>query len=47
MFMAREPMVGEESGEAWSARVEWCRLVAAREKSMPRDRRGKMLVGEA
>jgi hypothetical protein len=22
MFMAREPMVGEESGDAWAARVE-------------------------
>lgn len=47
MFMAREPAVGEESGEVWSARVEWCRLVAAREKSRPRDLRGRMFVGEA
>lgn len=47
MLMAREPMVGEESGDAGSARVEWCRLVAAREKSRPRDRRGRMFVGEA
>ena len=48
MFMAREPIVGDESGDAWSARVEWCRLVAAREKSRPRDRRGRMfVVGEA
>jgi hypothetical protein len=47
MLMAREPTVGEESGDAWSARVEWCRLVAAREKSRPRDRRGRMLEGEA
>jgi len=31
MFMARDPMVGDESGDAWLASVEWCRLVAARE----------------
>ena len=47
MFIALLPIVGEESGEAWSARVEWWRLVAAREKSRPRDLRGRMLVGEA
>jgi hypothetical protein len=41
------PMVGDESGLEASARVEWCRLVAAREKSKPRDRRGKILVGDA
>lgn len=29
--------VGEESGDDCSANVEWCRLVAAREKSMPRE----------
>jgi len=45
--MAREPMVGEESGSAGSAKVEWCKLVAAREKSRPRDLRGKIFVGEA
>lgn len=44
--MARLPIVGEESGSAWSARVEWCKLVAAREKSRPRDLRGSMF-GEA
>ena len=43
MFMAREPTVGDEPGDTGSARVEWCRLVAAREKSRPRDRRGRML----
>lgn len=50
MFMALPlppPMVGEESGEDCSARVEWCRLVAALEKSRPRDRRGRMFVGDA
>jgi hypothetical protein len=40
-------MVGEESGEAWSARVEWWRLVAAREKSRPLDRLGRIFVGDA
>jgi len=47
MFMARPPMVGDESGDDCSASVEWCRLVAALEKSRPRDRRGRMFVGEA
>lgn len=50
MSMARPmppPIVGDESGDDCSASVEWCRLVAAREKSSPRDRRGRMLVGEA
>lgn len=41
------PIVGEVSGEDCSASVEWCRLVAALEKSKPRDRLGSMLVGEA
>lgn len=40
-------MVGEESGEDWSARVEWCRFVHARENSAPRDRRGSTEAGEA
>jgi hypothetical protein len=47
MFMALPPMVGDESGDDCSARVEWWRLVAAREKSRPRERRGRILVGEA
>ena len=47
MFMARPPMVGDESGDDCSASIEWWRLVAAREKSRPLDRRGRMLVGEA
>lgn len=48
MFMApRPPMVGDESGEDCSARVEWWRLVAAREKSRPRDLRGRALDGDA
>ena len=42
----REPMIGEESGEDCSARVEWCRFVQALEKSNPRDRRGRT-EGEA
>lgn len=36
----RDPIMGEDSGED-SASVEWCRLVAAREKSNPLERRGK------
>jgi hypothetical protein len=47
MVMPREPMVGEESGEDCSARVEWCRLVHALEKSKPRDRRGRTEEREA
>jgi len=47
IFIALDPMVGDESGEACSARVEWCRLVAAREKSSPLDRLGRMFVGDA
>lgn len=47
MFMPRPPAVGLESGLGWSARVEWCRLVAAREKSSPLERRGRTFVGEA
>lgn len=45
--MALLPIVGDESGDAWSARVEWWRLVAAREKSRPLDLRGRMFVGDA
>lgn len=40
-------MTGDESGDGCSARIEWWRLVAAREKSRPRERRGSRLVGEA
>jgi hypothetical protein len=40
-------IVGEESGEDCSARVEWWRLVHARENSAPRDRRGRSEAGEA
>lgn len=47
MFIPRSPMTGDESGDGCSARIEWWRLVAAREKSRPRERRGKRLVGEA
>jgi len=46
MFIARPVIVGEESGEDCSARVEWWRLVAAREKSIPRDRLGITLDGD-
>lgn len=44
--MARPVMVGEVSGDDCSASVEWCRFVAAREKSKPRDLRGSMLKGD-
>lgn len=44
MFIARPVIVGLESGLEWSANVEWCRLVAALEKSRPRDLRG--ITGE-
>lgn len=47
IFMPRPPIVGLESELGWSARVEWCRLVAAREKSSPLERRGRTFVGEA
>lgn len=40
-------IVGDESGEDWSGRVEWCRLVQARENSAPRERRGSSDAGEA
>lgn len=45
MVIPRPPMVGEESGDD-SARVEWWRLVHAREKSRPRERRGSTELGE-
>ena len=45
MNIDREPTMGDDSGED-SARVEWCRLVAAREKSKPLDRRGNDAGGE-
>ena len=42
----RVPTVGDESGDD-SARVEWCRFVAALEKpSIPLDRRGRTDEGE-
>jgi hypothetical protein len=40
-------IVGEESGDDWSARVEWCRCVQARENSAPRERRGSEGAGVA
>ena len=43
----RWPAVGDESGDGWSARIEWCRLVHARENSAPRDRRGSRDAGDA
>jgi hypothetical protein len=46
MFIALPPMVGDESGEDFSAKVEWWRFVAAREKSRPRDLLGRTLEGE-
>lgn len=45
MATPRPPIVGEESGED-SARVEWWRFVQAREKSNPRERRGRTEPGE-
>ena len=45
MATPRPPIVGDDSGED-SASVEWCRLVQAREKSRPRDRRGRIEPGE-
>ena len=46
MFIALPPMVGDESGEDCSAKVEWWRFVAAREKSRPLDLLGRTLEGE-
>lgn len=40
-------IVGDESGDDCSARVEWWRWVQARENSAPRDRRGSSEAGEA
>lgn len=40
-------IVGEESGDDCSARVEWWRLVQALENSAPRDRRGRRAAGAA
>ena len=37
--------VGEDSGDDCSASVEWCRFVAALEKSMPLALRGRTEVG--
>jgi hypothetical protein len=45
-IMARWASAGDESGDDWSARVEWWRLVTAREKSMPRECRGSTLAGD-
>ena len=42
----RPPTVGDDSGEDCSARMEWCKFVAAREKSSPRERRGSTDAGE-
>lgn len=41
----RPPIVGDDSGDD-SARVERCKFVQAREKSRPRDRRGRTEPGE-
>jgi hypothetical protein len=47
IFIALPEMVGEESGLlACSAKVEWCKFVAAREKSRPRDLLGRTLEGD-
>lgn len=40
-------IVGEESGDDWSGRVEWWRWVQALENSAPRERRGSSDAGEA
>lgn len=40
-------IVGDESGEDWSASVEWCKLVHALENSAPLDRRGRREAGDA
>jgi hypothetical protein len=40
-------IVGDESGDDWSARVEWWRWVQALENSAPRDRRGRSEAAEA
>ena len=47
IIIPRPPIVGEESGEDCSAKVEWCRLVQALEKSRPLDRRGSTEAAEA
>lgn len=39
------PTVGDDSGDDCSASVEWCRFVAALEKSMPLALRGRTEVG--
>lgn len=41
----RPPIVGDDSGDD-SARVDRCRFVHAREKSSPRDRRGRTDPGD-
>lgn len=40
-------IVGDESGDDWSASVEWWRLVQALENSAPRERRGRSEAGDA
>lgn len=40
------PITGDESGSLCSARVEWCRLVQALEKSRPRECLGRLVAGE-
>lgn len=39
------PTVGEDSGDDCSASIEWCRFVAALEKSIPLALRGRTDVG--
>jgi hypothetical protein len=45
IIIPRPPTVGDESGDD-SARVEWWRFVHAREKSSPRERRGRTEPGD-
>lgn len=40
-------IIGEESGDDCSARVEWCRFVQALEKSSPRECLGSDVAGDA
>jgi hypothetical protein len=39
-------MIGDESGDDCSAKVEWWRFVQAREKSSPRECLGREVAGE-
>ena len=45
IIQPRDPTMGEDSGDD-SASVEWCRFVAALEKSIPRDLLGSTDEGE-